>query len=146
MITVGVTAFGANEDLKKQIDANLKALASLKMPVKYRAALAVALPPRVRVTAFEVPGDRVMIRGEAASFDAVSEFMRGLNNVVTTEHGQGRVVERRRDGSGVRVEVLASGEVLEFNHDEVQFVFSGLELTSTAAGPPVTFQLTMLPR
>ena len=42
--------------------------------------------------------------GNAESFDDVSEFMRGLNNIVWCPKGMGRVVERKRDGN-FRVEL-----------------------------------------
>lgn len=124
---------------KTQVVANLE---RLQVPARYLQPLAVALPPRVRVIAFETTAASVTIRGEAATLDDVSEFMRGLNNVVGTPRGHGRVVERKRDGH-FRVELVDGGEVLEFSRDQIHGVFSGLELTSTAVGPPATFELMM---
>ena len=135
---VGADADG--QKLKAQVSTNLKAMVNLKVPAKYRGPLALALPPRVRVTSFKLSAAGIAMSGDADSVDDVSEFMRGLNNVVVTSRGLGRVVEHKRDAH-VRIQLLQSGAILEFVPTEVQFPFAGLELKSSGAGPPAAFEL-----
>jgi type IV pilus assembly protein PilN len=137
---VGADADG--QKLKAQVSTNLKAMVNLKVPAKYRGPLALALPLRVRIAAFKLSAAGVTMSGEADSLDDVAEFMRGLNNVVVTSRGLGRVVERKRDAN-IRVQLLQTGAILEFVPTEVQFPFVGLELKSTGAGPPVAFELAV---
>ena len=75
-----------------------------------------------------------MLTGRARSFDDVSEFMRGLNNVTRCPRGLARVVERKRNGGFLRVELVEGRrEVLEYPRNQVHFFFAGLELKSTEA-------------
>ena len=126
-----VTAETDGPKLKGQVSTNLKAMVSLKVPAKYRGPLALALPPRVRITVFKLSAAGIAMSGDADSVDDVSEFMRGLNNIVWCPKGMGRVVERKRDGN-FRVELIGSeAEILENNPAEIGFFFSNIELKGT---------------
>jgi len=107
------------------------------------APLAAALPRTVRLTAYEARGGGMTIKGEAKSFDDVSEFMRGLNNLVQCPRGLARVVERQRNG-GIRVELIGQpAVVLEYARRDLHFPFMGLELIKTVTqGELVEFELT----
>lgn len=126
---------------KKEVEEKLAVLQKLTKqragPVKLLDALATAIPKKVWITSFEEKGGAAVMVGNADSFDDVSEFMRGLNNIVWCPKGMGRVVERKRDSS-FRVELLASeSEILEFRASELGFFFSNIELKSTEASAAV---------
>ena len=81
----------------------------------------------------------------------MSEFMRGLNNIVWCPKGMGRVVERQRNG-GFRVELLGGdSEIIEYLPTELGFFFSNIELKSTTkeavvaktGSAPVKFDMTL---
>lgn len=127
---------------KKEVEEKLAVLQKLTKqragPVKLLDALATAIPKKVWITSFEEKGGAAVMVGNADSFDDVSEFMRGLNNIVWCPKGMGRVVERKRDSS-FRVELLASeSEILEFRASELGFFFSNIELKSTTSDPAPT--------
>jgi len=70
--------------------------------------------------------------GSAESHEDVSEFMRGLANVVWTPKGIGRVVERKRDARTVRVELLsAEGSIEDFEVKDLSNFFTGVELKTS---------------
>lgn len=120
---------------KKEVEEKLAVLDKLTKqragPVKLLDALATAIPKKVWITSFEEKGGAAVMNGAAESFDDVSEFMRGLNNIVWCSKGMGRVVERKRDGN-FRVELLGSeAEILENTPAELGFFFSNLELKNT---------------
>lgn len=140
---------------KKEVEEKLAVLEKLTKqragPVKLLDALSTAIPKKVWLTSFEEKGGAAKMVGTAESFDDVSEFMRGLNNIVWCPKGMGRVVERQRNGS-FRVELLGGdSEILEQTPAEVGFFFSNIELTSTTAdtvvsktgSKPVKFDLTL---
>lgn len=123
---------------KKEVEEKLAVLDKLRKqragPVKLLDALATAMPKKVWVTEFDEKGGAVKMQGNAESFEDVSELMRGLNSIVWSPKGMGRVVERKRDGSGVRVEILqGESSIVDFTAAEVSHFFSNLELKSTEA-------------
>ena len=123
---------------KKEVEEKLAVLDKLRKqragPVKLLDALATAMPKKVWVTDFDEKGGGVKMTGNAESFEDVSELMRGLNTIVWTPKGMGRVVERKRDGSGVRVEIIqGESSIVDFTAAEVSYFFSNLELKSTEA-------------
>jgi type IV pilus assembly protein PilN len=121
---------------KKEVEEKLAVLEKLRKqragPVKLLDALATAMPKKVWVTDFDEKGGGVKMIGNAESFEDVSELMRGLNSIVWSPKGMGRVVERKRDGSGVRVEIIqGESSIVDFTAAEVSYFFSNLELKST---------------
>jgi type IV pilus assembly protein PilN len=140
---------------KKEVEEKLAVLDKLTKqragPVKLLDALATAIPKKVWLTSFEEKGGAAVMIGNAESFDDVSEFMRGLNNIVWCDKGMGRVVERQRNGN-FRVELLSGeGELLELSPDAVGFFFSNIELkettllspTSKTGAKPVRFDMSL---
>ncbi|HEY0882581.1 MAG TPA: PilN domain-containing protein [Archangium sp.] len=127
---------------KKEVEEKLAVLDKLTKqragPVKLLDALATAIPKKVWITSFEEKGGAAIMVGNADSFDDVSEFMRGLNNIVWSPKGMGRVVERKRDNS-FRVEMLSGdSEIIEVNGSELGFFFSNIELKETTGAPGLT--------
>lgn len=111
--------------------------------VRVLQSLAAASSDAISLTSFQMKNGSGRISGTARSFDSVSEFMRGLNNVVWTAKGPGRIVERQRNGN-FRVELRATDELLELTREDVSFHFSGGELLSTTAeGTAVTFVISL---
>ena len=141
---------------KKEVEEKLAVLEKLTRqragPVKLLDALATAIPKKVWLTSFDEKGGAATMVGTAESFDDVSVFMRGLNNIVWCPKGMGRVVERQRNGS-FRVELLGGdSEILEIRPADMGFFFSNIELKSTeSAGSapkaggskPVKFDMTL---
>jgi len=140
---------------KKEVEEKLAVLEKLTKqragPVKMLDALATAIPKKVWLTSFEEKGGSAIMMGSADSYDDVSEFIRGLNNIVWTNKGMGRVVEKKREGN-YRVELLSeNNEMLELGAAEVGFFFSNVELKETVMGTastkggnkPVTFNMTL---
>jgi type IV pilus assembly protein PilN len=83
----------------------------------------------VWLTKFEEKQNAVVLDGRAASVDDVSEFMRGLQNMVWTPQGMGRLVEQKRDTGTSRVELLsAEGAIQDFPTKEVSNFFSNIQL------------------
>jgi len=127
---------------KKEVEEKLAVLDKLTKqragPVKLLDALATAIPKKVWITSFEEKGGAAIMQGNADSFDDVSEFMRGLNNIVWSPKGMGRVVERKRDNN-FRVEMLSGdSEIIEVRADELGFFFSNIELKETTGTPGLT--------
>lgn len=140
---------------KKEVEEKLAVLEKLTKqragPVKLLDALATAIPKKVWLLSFEEKGGAAIMVGNAESFDDVSEFMRGLNNIVWSNRGMGRVVERQRNGN-FRVELLSGdAEMLELPPAEVGFFFTNIELKETTSIPtvsktgtkPVKFDMTL---
>lgn len=126
---------------KKEVEEKLAVLDKLTKqragPVKLLDALATAIPKKVWITQFEEKGGAATMQGNADSFDDVSEFMRGLNNIVWCPKGMGRVIERKRDNN-YRVELLSGeSEILEFPANELGFFFSNIELKETQSAQGV---------
>jgi type IV pilus assembly protein PilN len=118
---------------KKDVQAKLTILGDLRKqrtgPVRMLDALATATPKKVWLTKFEEKQNAVVIDGRAASVDDVSEFMRGLQTMVWTPKGMGRMVEQKRDTQTTRVELLsAEGAIEDFPSKEVFAFFNGIQL------------------
>jgi type IV pilus assembly protein PilN len=140
---------------KKEVEDKLAVLDKLKKqrngPVKLLDALSSAMPKKVFISDFDEKSNAVRMVGVGESHEDVSEFMRGLTNVVWTPKGIGRIVERKRDAKTVRVELLSSeGSIEDFEVRDLSNFFSGVELkssvqeTAQASGKSsVKFELVM---
>ncbi len=144
---------------RKEVNEKLDVLKKLRKgrtgPVKMLDALATATPKKVWLTDFEEKSSVVSMKGRAVSNEDVADFMRSLGAMVWTPKGMGRVVERKRDQSGVRVELLAQeGAMEDFALTEVAPFFSNIDLRKTESkaetGPAsangarqVTFEIGM---
>ncbi len=142
---------------KAEVEKKLAVLDSLRKgrngPVRMLDALASATPKKVWVRLFNESNNTVSIDGSAVSHDEVAEFMRGLNGVVWTPKGMGRLVDQRRDTKTSRVELLtAEATVEEFPSGQVTPFFQNIELSnatqSNKAGaqglpPLVDFRITL---
>lgn len=118
---------------QKEVNDKLEVLSKLKKgragPVKMLDALAVAIPKKVWVSEFDEKALAVKLVGKASSHEDVADFMRGLSTVVWTPKGMGRVVERKRDATTVRVELLSSeGAMEDFVLNDVKPFFSAIDL------------------
>jgi type IV pilus assembly protein PilN len=118
---------------KKDVQAKLVILNDLRKqrtgPVRMLDALATATPKKVWLTKFEEKQNAVVVDGRAASVDDVSEFMRGLQNMVWTPKGMGRLVETKRDAQNSKVEMLAGdGAIEEFPSKDVSAFFTNIQL------------------
>jgi len=92
-------------------------------------ALSTATPKKVWLTKFEEKQNAVVVDGRAASVDDVSEFMRGLQNMVWTPKGMGRLVDQKRDSQTSRVELLAAeGAIEDFPSKDVSNFFTNINL------------------
>ncbi|MCP3105095.1 PilN domain-containing protein [Myxococcus sp. K15C18031901] len=141
---------------KTEVEKKLAVLDSLRKgrngPVRMMDALASAVPKKVWVKAFSEVNSGVAIDGSAVSHDEVAEFMRGLNGVVWTPKGMGRLVDQRREAKTSRVELLtAEATIEEFPSVQITPFFTNIDLNSavqtkpTAAGMPslVDFKITL---
>ncbi|HZA13902.1 MAG TPA: PilN domain-containing protein [Myxococcaceae bacterium] len=143
---------------KKELEEKLAVLNELRKgrsgPVRILDALAEATPKKVWLREFDEKGGQVKLSGTAFSHEDVAELMRGLQSVVWTPKGMGRLVERRRDSKTSRVELLGQdGAIEDFNSTEVGMFFTGVELKNAAqkeikaeggfASKQVEFQLTL---
>jgi type IV pilus assembly protein PilN len=128
---------------KKEVEERLGVLERLRKqrggPVKLLDALAQATPKKLWLGTFEEKEGSVKLSGNADSFEDVSEFMHGLNNLVWTPKGMGRVVELKPDGSSARVELLSEDNAIEdFARKEFAHFFTDIELkgSESASGGP----------
>jgi len=141
---------------KKDVQAKLQILADLRKqrtgPVRMLDALSTAIPKRVWLTAFEEKSNAVKMIGRAASHEDVAEFMRGLQAIVWTPRGLGRLVEQRRDASTARVELVGGeGAVEDFPASSISNFFTRVDLKRAeqkaqgAIGAPkfVEFEINM---
>lgn len=135
---------------RAEVQEKLKVLDDLRRkrggPVKLLDALAEATPKKAWVSEFSESESSARLSGQAESFDDVSELMRGLNGIVWTPKGLGRVVEVKRDGSRARVELIGAGAVIEdFPANEVGHFFTNIELkgTKVATKGTVSFDLSL---
>ncbi|AEI69148.1 PilN domain-containing protein [Corallococcus macrosporus] len=141
---------------KAEVEKKLAVLDSLRKgrngPVRMMDALASATPKKVWVKSFIEAKNAVSIDGSAVSHDEVAEFMRGLNSVVWTPKGMGRMVDRRRESKTSRVEMFsAEATIEEFPETQVTPFFTNIDLKnatqakSTQAGTPalVDFKITL---
>lgn len=122
---------------KKEVEDKLAVLDKLKKqrsgPVKLLDALSSAIPKKVYILDFDEKSNAVKLSGLGESHEDVSEFMRGLANVVWTPKGIGRVVERKRDAKNVRVELLSSeGSIEDFEVKQLSNFFTGVELKESS--------------
>jgi type IV pilus assembly protein PilN len=122
---------------KKEVEEKLKVLDQLRKgrsgPVKMLDALATAIPKKVWLNSFEEQSGQAKLRGNAVSNDDLAEFMRGLQNIVWTPKGIGRLVEQKRDAKTSRVELVGSaGAIEEFPVGQVANFFSNVELKAAS--------------
>ncbi len=141
---------------KAEVEKKLAVLDALRKgrngPVRMMDALASATPKKVWVKTFTENNNAVAIDGAAVSHDEVAEFMRGLNGVVWTPKGMGRLVDRRRDSKTARVEMFtAEATIEEFPDAQVTPFFRNIDLQTAkqvAAGQTgvpalVEFKITL---
>jgi type IV pilus assembly protein PilN len=143
---------------KKELEEKLAVLNELRKgrsgPVRILDALAEATPKKVWLKDFDEKSGQVKLVGTAFSHEDVAELMRGLQSVVWTPKGMGRLVERRRDAKTSRVELLGQdGAIEDFSSAQVGMFFTGVELKSATqkeikaeggiASKQVEFQLTL---
>ncbi len=118
-------------------------------PVRVMDALALAIPRKVSISTFTENNLAVTMHGEALSHEDVAEFMRGLAGLVWTPKGMGRVVEKKKDGSSLRVELIAQdGTIEDFVPGDVKNFFTDIDLKSaeqkdSTAGRTVSFDMSM---
>jgi type IV pilus assembly protein PilN len=122
---------------KKEVEDKLKILNELRKgrsgPVRMLDALATAIPNKVAISDFTESNNQVKLAGRAVSHEDVAEFMKSLSTIVWTPKGIGRIVERKRDATNMRVELLAQGGAIEdFNLSEVNNFFSNIELSKAS--------------
>jgi type IV pilus assembly protein PilN len=123
---------------RKEVEEKLSILNKLRKgrtgPVRMLDALSTATPKKVYLTEFEEKSSAVKLIGRAVSHEDVADFMRGLSTVVWTPKGMGRVVERKRDASSIRIELLAQeGAMEDFGVTEVMPFFSNIDLKKAEA-------------
>ena len=139
---------------KKEVQEKLKVLDDLRKgragPVRMLDALATATPKKVWLTSFDENNGAVRLSGNASSHEDVAEMMRGLNTVVWTQKGIGRVLEIKRDTRAARVELLAQdGAQEELALTDVGYFFTGIELKKATQsddpqkGRSVNFEIGM---
>ncbi|GHG64488.1 PilN domain-containing protein [Comamonas sp. JC664] len=141
---------------KAEVEKKLAVLDALRKgrngPVRMLDALASATPKKVWVKTFTEANNAVSIDGSAVSHDEVAEFMRGLNGVVWTPKGMGRLVDQRRETQTSRVELLTTDATIEeFPVNQVTPFFTNIDLTSAtqkvdaqaASVPLVEFKITL---
>lgn len=144
-------------EVQQKLDVLDQLKARRSGPVKMMDALATVTPEKVWVKDFKDASGSVLMTGGAMSLDDVSNFMRGLKEIVWTNRGIGRLVDQRRDSKTVRVELLDAtgpdvGTVRDFEVSEIKHFFSGVDIRNTkkafvdAAGTKtdiVEFELAM---
>jgi type IV pilus assembly protein PilN len=117
---------------KKEVEEKLKVLEELRKgrtgPVRLMDALANATPKRVSLVDFDEKNNVVKVIGRALSMEDVGDFMRQLQGIVWTPKGLARVLERKRDATTMRVEVIADGSNDDFGIAEVKPFFSNIDL------------------
>jgi len=123
---------------KKEVEEKLAVLEKLRKqrsgPVRLLDALATCIPKKVWLAEFAESQNVVKVTGTAESHEDVSEFMKGLSTIVWTPKGMGRVVEKKRDATQARVELLSGeGSMEDFNLAEISNFFSNVELKSSAS-------------
>lgn len=126
------------EKKRKEVKAKLDELDRLKKkkggPVRLLDALASCIPLKAQVTEFIEDKGAVKLAGMAESHEDVSDFLRGLNAIVWTPKGLGRVVERKRDATNARVELLTGeGSMEDFGVNDIAYFFTNVELKGSEA-------------
>ena len=118
---------------KKDVQAKLAILADLRKqrtgPVRMLDALSTAIPKKVWLTGFDEKSGAVKMTGRAVSHEDVAEFMRGLQSIVWTPRGMGRLIEQKRDAPNVRVELVGGeGAVDDFPIKSISNFFTRVDL------------------
>lgn len=118
---------------KKDVQAKLAILADLRKqrtgPVRMLDALSTAIPKKVWLTTFEEKSSAVKMTGHAVSHEDVAEFMRGLQSIVWTPRGMGRLIEQKRDAATARVELVGGeGAVEDFPTKSISNFFTRVDL------------------
>jgi type IV pilus assembly protein PilN len=121
---------------KTDVEKKLAVLDNLRKgragPVRLLDALSSATPKKVWLKSFVEEKNGVLLKGQAVSHDEVAELLRGLNSMVWTPKGMGRLVEQRRDAKSSRVELLtAEASIEEFPVGDIKPFFTNIELTNT---------------
>ena len=124
---------------KKEVEDKLKVLNELRKgragPVRMLDALATAIPTKVYLSTFNEANNNVKLGGRALSHEDVAEFMKSLSTIVWTPKGIGKVVERKRDATTVRVELHSQGGAIEdFSVAEVSNFFTSIDLARAVQG------------
>jgi type IV pilus assembly protein PilN len=123
---------------KKDVEDKLKILGDLRKqrsgPVRMLDALATATPKKVWLMDFIEQSNQVRITGRALSHEDVAEFMRSLATVVWTPKGMGHVVERKRDATTLRIELLTGeGAIEDFVLSDVSAFFTNIDLKNATS-------------
>jgi type IV pilus assembly protein PilN len=143
---------------KAEVEKKLAVLDELRRgrsgPVRMLDALASSLPKKAWIRTFSEERGTVKLSGAAVSHDDVAELMRGLNSMVWTPKGLGRLVEQRREAKTSRVELLVGeGAIEEFQVADIKPFFKDIDLKNSSAktatstqGPSVVtvdFEITL---
>ena len=135
---------------EQELNTKLAALKTLKAgragPVKVLDALQTAVPKKVWLSKLDDKGGAMAIEGSALSQDDLAEFMSGLQNIVDTPDGIGRLVAGDNGGES-RVEV-STGKIESFKVDKVTPFFTNVQLkadkeSDTTGVNVVNFSLTL---
>ncbi len=139
---------------KKEVQEKLAVLEKLRKqrsgPVRMLDALSSCIPKKVWIDEFFESNSAVRLTGNGDSLEDVSEFIKGLTNVVWTPKGMGRIVEKKRDSTTSRVELLTGeGAMEDFPNSDIANFFSNIELKVTEAvtgprGRMVRFEISLL--
>ncbi|HET9157110.1 MAG TPA: PilN domain-containing protein [Myxococcaceae bacterium] len=143
---------------KKDVQAKLAILADLRKqrtgPVRMLDALSTSIPKKVWLTGLEEKSGVVKMNGRAVSHEDVAEFMRGLQTIVWTPRGIGRLIDQKRDAVNARVELVGGeGAVEEFPVKSIANFFTRVDLKKaeskalaggTTGGPRIVeFEIAM---
>lgn len=124
---------------KKEVQEKLDVLATLRKgrsgPVRLLDALATATPKKVWLTEFNEQNNAVKLVGKAVSHEEVAELMRGLQSVVWTPKGLGRIVEQKKDAQ-MRIELHGEGSIEDFAKADVGSFFTNIDLRKAEQRDP----------
>jgi len=144
---------GEVRNIKKENEAfeeKLRVLDTLKKqrtgPVKMLDAMASAIPKNVWLKTLKESGGAMALEGSAMTNDDLAEFMKGLQSIVWTPDGMGRLVEGIRKGAATgRVELSPSGQIKDVNIDKVGVFFTEVLLKKAAqrGDKVIDFSLTL---
>jgi type IV pilus assembly protein PilN len=123
---------------KAEVEKKLAVLDELRRgrsgPVRMLDALASSLPKKAWIRTFSEERGTVKLNGAAVSHDDVAELMRGLNSMVWTPKGLGRLVEQRREAKTSRVELMVGeGAIEEFQVADIKPFFKDIDLKNSSA-------------
>jgi type IV pilus assembly protein PilN len=123
---------------KAEVEKKLAVLDELRRgrsgPVRMLDALASSLPKKAWIRTFSEERGTVKLSGAAVSHDDVAELMRGLNSMVWTPKGLGRLVEQRREAKTSRVELMVGeGAIEEFQVADIKPFFKDIDLKNSSA-------------